>query len=230
MSSEKPIARVINATKKYKTGDQEIVALGETSLTINTGQLLLIIGPSGSGKTTLLSLLGCVINPTAGEVEIGGTAVSSLSAKEMARIRLNNIGFVFQSINLIAPLTALENVMLPLELKGISKSAAKELATEALGKVNMLDRKNRLPKELSGGQQQRVGIARALVTEPPMILADEPTASLDSNAVHIVMDELKELSATKAVVVVTHDYRLKGYADKIIRVENGKISEANGDF
>lgn len=225
------VAEVQNAFKKYQAGDQEIMALGETSLQLHSGELLLIIGPSGSGKTTLLSLLGCVINPSGGEVIICGHQVSKLSSKEMARVRLNSIGFVFQSINLIMPLTSLENVMLPLELKGFGKKEARRMAEEALGKVSMLDRKNRLPRELSGGQQQRVGIARALVTNPPIVLADEPTASLDTGAVKTVMEELKMLSGTgKAVVVVTHDFRLKGYADKIIHVENGTINHVDKDF
>jgi putative ABC transport system ATP-binding protein len=184
--------------------------------------VLLIIGPSGSGKTTLLSLLGCVIYPTNGSVTINGVNTNGLNAKEMAQIRLKNIGFVFQSFNLIAPFTAEENVMYPLQLLGVSNADARKRALAALEKVGMSDRKKNLPRQLSGGQQQRVAIARALVTNPPILLCDEPTASLDGQSVSIVMNELVELSRQdRAVVIVTHDYRLREYASKIIEVENG---------
>lgn len=216
------IAELQKANKIYKSGDTTITALQPTSLTINTGEVLLIIGPSGSGKTTLLSLLGCVIYPTNGIVSINGVNTNGLSAKEMAKIRLQNIGFVFQSFNLIAPFTAEENVMYPLQLLGVSNSEARKRALAALEKVGMSDRKKNLPRQLSGGQQQRVAIARALVTNPPILLCDEPTASLDGQSVSIVMNELVELSRQdRAVVIVTHDYRLREYANKIIEVENG---------
>jgi putative ABC transport system ATP-binding protein len=189
-------------------------------------ELTLIIGPSGSGKTTLLSLLGCVIFPTSGEVYIDNLLVNNLSEKELAGVRLRNIGFVFQSFNLLAPLNVLENVMQPLRLSGTSRKEAKLRAEEALGKVNMETRVKSLPKNLSGGQQQRVAIARALVTEPSMMLCDEPTASLDIKSVGIVMEELKMLSESgKSVIVVTHDLRLKPFADRIIYVNNGIASD-----
>jgi putative ABC transport system ATP-binding protein len=189
-------------------------------------ELTLIIGPSGSGKTTLLSLLGCVIFPTTGEVYIDNLLVNNLSDKELARVRLKNIGFVFQNFNLLAPLNVLENVMHPLRLSGTGKKEAKLKAEEALKKVNMEDRVKSLPKNLSGGQQQRVAIARALVTEPSIMLCDEPTASLDVRSVGIVMEELKMLSDSgKAVIVVTHDLRLKPFADRIIYVNNGIASD-----
>jgi len=216
------IAELKQANKIYRSGDSTITALQPTSLTINTGEVLLIIGPSGSGKTTLLSLLGCVIYPTNGSVSINGINTNGLNAKEMAKIRLQNIGFVFQSFNLIAPFTAEENVMYPLQLLGVSNAEAKKRALAALEKVGMSDRKKNLPRQLSGGQQQRVAIARALVTNPPILLCDEPTASLDGQSVSIVMNELVELSRQdRAVVIVTHDYRLRDYANKIIEVENG---------
>jgi putative ABC transport system ATP-binding protein len=220
------IAQVKSASKTYQTGDTLITALHSTSVAFRTGELTLILGPSGSGKTTLLSLLGCVIYPTTGEVWIGDTKVNDLSEKELARLRLTKIGFVFQSFNLIAPLNTLENVMLPLELMNIPRKEAKERALEALSKVNMLDRVKNLPKMLSGGQQQRVAIARALVTNPPLMLCDEPTAALDTKSVAIVMEELKMLSREgKALAVVTHDLRLRQFADRIIYVNNGHVSE-----
>ncbi len=220
------VASVSNASKEYRTGDTIITALQPTTCEFRKNELTLIIGPSGSGKTTLLSLLGCVIFPTSGEVHIGNQAVSGLNQRELANLRLNNIGFVFQSFNLIAPLNALENVMQPLLLLGLSRKVAKERAEQALKKVNMEDRMFNLPKMLSGGQQQRVAIARALVTNPPLILCDEPTAALDVKSMMAVMKELKILSSTgKSVAVVTHDLRLKQFADRILYVNNGIVSE-----
>mgnify|MGYP001248772111 CR=1 FL=1 len=220
------IAKVVNASKEYKTGDTTITALQPTSLEIETGQLTLIIGPSGSGKTTLLSLIGCVIYPTSGEVWVDGVKVNDLNENQLAALRLNKIGFVFQGFNLIAPLNGLENVMLPLELMGISHKEARNRAMEALEKVKMTDRMKNLPKALSGGQQQRVAIARALVTNPKIMLCDEPTAALDTKSVSVVMEELKLLAQEgKALAVVTHDLRLRQFADRIIYVNDGFVSD-----
>ncbi len=220
------VASVKNASKEYKTGDTVITALQPTTFDFRRNELTLIIGPSGSGKTTLLSLLGCVIFPTQGEVYVANTLINGLGQRALAAIRLKNIGFVFQSFNLIAPLNALENVMQPLLLMGVGKKEARERAEQALAKVNMSDRMKNLPKMLSGGQQQRVAIARALVTNPSLILCDEPTAALDIKSAAMVMQELKQLSTTgKSVAIVTHDLRLKPFADRIIYVNDGKASE-----
>lgn len=220
------IAELKNASKEYQMGDQTITALQTTNFKVNDGELLLIIGPSGSGKTTLLSLIGCVIYPSKGELTVNNENVNAMSQSQMAKLRLNTIGFVFQNFNLIAPLNALDNVMLPLQLQGIPSKEAKERTEKALEKVGMLDRKKNLPKQLSGGQQQRIAIARALVTNPKIILCDEPTASLDKDSVSIVMNELKALAENgKAVVVVTHDPRLKEYAHRIVEVKNGIVTE-----
>ncbi|NBA77675.1 ATP-binding cassette domain-containing protein [Emticicia sp. ODNR4P] len=220
------VASVSNASKQYKTGDTVITALQPSSCEFRKNELTLIIGPSGSGKTTLLSLLGCVIFPSTGEVTICDQVINGLSQNQLAKVRLQNIGFVFQSFNLLAPLNALENVMQPLLLLGISRKEARQRAIDALRKVSMEDRMYNLPKMLSGGQQQRVAIARALVTNPPLMLCDEPTAALDTKSVSVVMDELKMLSTTgKSVAVVTHDLRLKKFADRIIYVNNGMISD-----
>jgi putative ABC transport system ATP-binding protein len=219
-------ASIKGASKEYKTGDTVITALQPTTFDFIKNELTLIIGPSGSGKTTLLSLLGCVIFPTTGEVYIDNLLVNNLNDRELAMVRLKNIGFVFQNFNLLAPLNALENVMQPLRLSGESKKDAKLKAEEALKKVNMEGRVKSLPKNLSGGEQQRVAIARALVTQPSIMLCDEPTASLDIRSVGIVMEELKMLSKSgKSVVVVTHDLRLKPFADRIIYVNNGIASD-----
>lgn len=220
------VASLTNASKQYKTGDTVITALQPTTCEFRKDELTLIIGPSGSGKTTLLSLLGCVIFPTTGEVTICNQKINDLGQNELAEVRLRNIGFVFQSFNLLAPLNGLENVMQPLLLQRVNKKEARQRAEDALQKVNMLDRMYNLPKMLSGGQQQRVAIARALVTNPSLILCDEPTAALDIKSVAIVMEELKMLSTTgKSVAVVTHDLRLKPFADRIIYVNNGVASE-----
>lgn len=225
LSMEK-VAELIGASKQYKSGDDTIIALDKTTLAINKNQLTLILGPSGSGKTTLISLLGCVIYPTEGDIIIHGKSTAKLSQNELARLRLEQIGFVFQNFNLIQPLNALENVMMPLRLMGLSRDEAKQRASEALEKMGLEDRMHNLPKMLSGGQQQRVAIARALVTNPSMILCDEPTAALDKGSISRVMDELRLLSRKdKAIVIVTHDERLRDYADRVIYVSNGIASE-----
>jgi putative ABC transport system ATP-binding protein len=219
-------ASIRGASKEYKADDTVITALQPTTFDFRKKELTLIIGPSGSGKTTLLSLMGCVIFPTTGEVYIDNILVNNLSDRELARVRLKKIGFVFQSFNLLAPLNVLENVMHPLRLSGTGKQEAKLKAEEALKKVNMENRMKNLPKNLSGGEQQRVAIARAIVTNPSIMLCDEPTASLDIRSVGIVMEELKMLSDSgKAVIVVTHDLRLKPFADRIIYVNNGIASD-----
>ncbi|MDH4461508.1 MAG: ABC transporter ATP-binding protein [Flectobacillus sp.] len=226
MVTNKVVAKVVDAGKEYKAGDSTITALKASTVELKAGELLLIIGPSGSGKTTLLSLFGCVIYPSFGEVWIGNVKVNELSESKLAEFRLHKIGFIFQRFNLIAPLTALENVMMPLILQEVSDKEAKLQATAALVKVGMGDRMNNLSNDLSGGQQQRVAIARALVTNPEIMLCDEPTASLDLNSAGIVMRELKELAKQgKAVAVVTHDTRLRPFADRIVYVLDGSISD-----
>lgn len=225
-AQSKPIiAELRGAGKEYKTGDQTITALYPTDFQLHGNELTLIIGPSGSGKTTLLSLLGCVIYPTQGEVIVNAQHITQLNQRQLAHLRLHNIGFVFQSFNLIQPLTAEENVMLPLKLQGIGMAESRNRALEAIEKVGMADRRKQLPKMLSGGQQQRIAIARALVTNPPMMLCDEPTASLDPRSVSIVMEELKKLADDGiALAVVTHDQRLRPFADRIIYVDDGRAS------
>ena len=224
---KKVVARIVNAGKEYIAGDTKITALKNSSVELKSGELLLIIGPSGSGKTTLLSLFGCVIYPSFGEVWIEGEKVNDLTEAKLAKLRLLKIGFIFQKFNLISPLTALENVMMPLILQGISEKLANEKASNALEKVGMGDRMRNLSNDLSGGQQQRVAIARALVTNPTLMLCDEPTASLDLASAGIVMRELKELAKQgKAVAVVTHDTRLRPFADRIVYVLDGGISDS----
>lgn len=222
---ETEIVKLENVKKIYKTGDTTITALDTTTISFETQKLTLIMGPSGSGKTTLLSILGCVIYPTEGRVFYKDKEVTKLKEADLADLRLQQIGFVFQQFNLIEPLTALENVMQPLILQKIPKAEAREKAKKALDEVGLSDRMSNLPKKLSGGQKQRVAIARALVTDPSMILCDEPTASLDAKSAEVIMDELKSLASRgKAVIIVTHDLRLRKFADKVIYVEEGKVS------
>lgn len=219
------IVEIRNVNKVYKTGDTKITALASTNISFETNSLTLIMGPSGSGKTTLLSILGCVIYPTEGEVYYKQQNITKLTENELAKIRLHEIGFVFQHFNLIEPLTALENVMQPLILQGLDLSEVKQKAKEALINIGLGDRLENLPKKLSGGQKQRVAIARALVTNPSMVLCDEPTASLDAKSAQVIMHKLQELASQgKAVIIVTHDLRLRKFADRVIYVEEGVVS------
>ncbi|HRI58286.1 MAG TPA: ABC transporter ATP-binding protein [Saprospiraceae bacterium] len=222
----KMIAELKGAGKEYQTGDQTIIALQPTTLQFREGELTLIIGPSGSGKTTLLSLLGCVIYPTQGDLWVDGNHVNKMKANELSRLRLSTIGFVFQNFNLLAPLNAADNVAMPLQLQGVSRPEITRRVDAALEMVGMNDRRKNLPRQLSGGQQQRIAVARALVTNPKLILCDEPTASLDKDSLGVVMKELRMLADEgKSVAVVTHDPRLKAYAHRIIEVENGFARE-----
>ncbi|MDP4227128.1 MAG: ABC transporter ATP-binding protein [Bacteroidota bacterium] len=214
------------AGKTYTAGDTSIIALQPTTIEFRKKELTLIVGPSGSGKTTLLSLLGCVIYPSRGDVWLEGTRVNTLSENKLAEIRLKKIGFVFQGFNLLAPLNGLENVMLPLLMQGVPRKEARNKALNLLHEFGMSDRIKNLPRELSGGQQQRIAIARALITNPGLILCDEPTAALDHKSTLQVMDNLCKLKENDcAVIIVTHDVRLKKYADRTIYVTDGSISE-----
>jgi len=219
------IVRLAGVSKVYTTGDTTITALDKTDLHLDSNKLTLIMGPSGSGKTTLLSIIGCVIYPSTGEVFYRDRNVTTLNEDKLSDLRLREFGFVFQQFNLIEPLTALENVMQPLILQGLSPSEATQRAKQALDEVGLSNRMQNLPKKLSGGQKQRVAIARALVTNPAMILCDEPTASLDAKSAEAIMQELKALAASgKAVIIVTHDLRLRKFADRVIYVEEGQVS------
>ena len=214
------------AGKTYTSGDGTVVALQPTTVRFNKRELTLIVGPSGSGKTTLLSLLGCVIYPTSGEVWLEDTCVSGLAENFLAEIRLHRIGFVFQGFNLLAPLNGLENVMQPLLMQGVSHKEARGKALALLNEFGLGDRLMNLPRNLSGGQQQRIAIARALITNPGLILCDEPTASLDHKSTIQVMDNLSALKERDcAVIIVTHDLRLRKYADRTIYVTDGSICE-----
>ena len=211
--------------KELGQGAGKVRALKGVSLSLVEGELTLLMGPSGSGKTTLLSILGCILAPTSGTVTIGGRRVEGLNAEELAEIRRQSIGFIFQSYNLFPTLTALENVRLALDVRGVSADETIIRAETALREVGLGHRLNNYPRNLSGGEQQRVAVARALAGSPSVILADEPTAALDSENGHAVMALLAQIAREKnrAVLAVTHDPRTHSYADRIVRIEDGLI-------
>jgi putative ABC transport system ATP-binding protein len=210
-------------TKKYDEGTSGTLALRGVDMDVHAGELLMLMGPSGSGKTTLLSIMGCILTATSGSVRIDGREVVGLREKELPAIRLEHIGFVFQGFNLFPTLTAGENVELMLDLKGVPAAAAKRRAAELLEQVGLGGKYGSFPADLSGGQKQRVAIARALAGDPRIILADEPTAALDSHTGQTVMQMMTELAHERgrAVVIVTHDSRVLHFADRIVRIEDG---------
>lgn len=213
--------------KTYTVGDDIIVrALDGVSLRINKGDFIAIIGPSGSGKSTLMHSIGLLDHPSSGEVLVGGVDVTKMAENELARVRNKEIGFVFQAFNLLARTTAIENVELPMIYAGVSGTERKERAIKALQRVGLGERLDHMPNQLSGGQQQRVAIARALVTEPSIILADEPTGNLDSKSGVEVMAFLQELHKTGVtIVLVTHDARVAQHAARVVRIADGKITQ-----
>lgn len=215
-----------NIYKIYKMGDNELYALNDVTLHINEKEFVSIIGPSGSGKSTLMNMLGCLDVPTKGTYTLDGYDVGGKTDDELAVIRNEKIGFVFQGFNLLPKLTALENVELPLIYKGVPAKERRERAIKALESVGLAERIDHKPTELSGGQQQRVAIARALVTNPPIILADEPTGNLDSKSGKEVMEIFKELHKKgNTIILITHDSGVAAQAERIIRIQDGKLYE-----
>ena len=221
------VLEVRDVQKTYQVGDDIVVhALDGVSLQIRKGDFIAIIGPSGSGKSTLMHSIGLLDHPTSGEVLVGGTDVTKMAENELARVRNKEIGFVFQAFNLLARTTAIENVELPLIYAGVSATERKERAIEALKRVGLAERLDHMPNQLSGGRQQRVAIARALVTEPSIILADEPTGNLDSKSGIEVMAFLQELHKSGVtIVLVTHDAHVALHAARVVRIADGKITQ-----
>ncbi len=212
--------------KIYNPGENEVRALDHVSLTINRREFVAIIGQSGSGKSTLMNMLGCLDVPTSGTYILDGKDVSTLTDDEQSDIRNKEIGFVFQGFNLIANLTALENVELPLIYRGVGARERRELAERALEIVGLGNRSSHRPAEMSGGQQQRVAIARAIAQAPPIILADEPTGNLDSGSTKEIMGILKRLHEEgRTVILITHDNEIAASAKRIIRIRDGQIVE-----
>jgi len=215
-----------NVIKIYDKGEaSEVKAIDNVSLTVNPGEVYLLMGPSGSGKTTLITILGGLLSSTDGDVVINGEDITRLKENKLPEFRLNNIGFIFQSFNLLSALTAVENVAVPLMAKSISRKVALDRAKEMLKILGLESRLNNKPANLSGGEKQRVAIGRALITDPDIILADEPTANLDSKNGHEVMLKLCGVACAenKSVIIVSHDARIRDIAHKVLWIEDGKI-------
>jgi len=214
-----------NLTKVYGTGDTTVVALDHVKLTVNPGEFIAVMGPSGCGKSTLLHLLGGLDRPSDGDVSIDGQPLAKLSDNAISQLRRRKIGFIFQFFNLIPILSSVENVSLPLSLDGANSAKAKQKAIEWLTKVGLEHRLASRPDQLSAGQQQRVAIARALITDPVLVLADEPTGNLDTKSADEIAALLKQVAKTwsRAVLMVTHDPRIAAYADRIVFLKDGRI-------
>jgi putative ABC transport system ATP-binding protein len=217
--------RVENLKKIYGSGATAVEALRGVDFTVDQGEFVLLSGPSGSGKTTLLSILGCVLSPTSGHVSLLGEDISRATERDLPRLRLSYIGFVFQTHNLIASLSATDNIAMLLELRGYHRRRAIDEAHRLLEAVGLSDKRDVRPAELSGGQRQRVAIARALAGSPPLLLADEPTAALDAQNGLAVTQLLRQLARElgRTVVVVTHDNRIFHLGDRIVHIEDGTI-------
>ena len=220
-----PIISLQRVSRIYQMGHVEVPALEDVSLDVHEGEFVAIVGPSGSGKSTMMHILGCLDRPTAGAYELAGTPVAALDDDGLARLRSRTIGFVFQSYNLLPRTTALDNVATPLLYQGIGRAERTRRARAALERLGMGDRVGHEPTELSGGQQQRVAVARALVTEPALILADEPTGNLDSRSGADVMALFRELHAAgRTIVLITHDADVAASADRQVHLLDGRIA------
>ncbi len=220
-----PVMEVENLRKVYREGRVEVVAVDSVSLSLRAREMVAVLGPSGSGKTTLLSMMGFLLVPTAGTICLLGQPVDATRQSALPRLRRQHIGFIFQTFNLLGALTALENVHVALRLKGITGGRARREAEALLERVGLADRMHFLPRDLSGGQKQRVAIARALTSSPSLILADEPTANLDSKSGQAVVELMREVTreGQRAVVLVTHDTRILNVVDRVVQLEDGRL-------
>jgi putative ABC transport system ATP-binding protein len=218
---------VRDVTKRFGDGETSVTAVRGVSLAVEPGEIVLIMGPSGSGKTTLLSMMGALLKPTAGSIHLDGTEISALSESRLPDIRLREFGFIFQDFNLLSALTALENVAIVAELAGVKGRAARVRAGEVLTDLGLGERLGFLPEKLSGGEKQRVAIARALVNDPSLVLADEPTANLDSKIGHEIMNLLRRIAKDqgRSVVIVSHDQRIRDIADRVLWLEDGAFKD-----
>jgi putative ABC transport system ATP-binding protein len=222
-----PVIELTDVAKTYRSGSLSVRALQQVNVVIEEGEFVAISGPSGSGKSTLMHIIGCLDVPTSGTYRLAGEDVSMLDEDRLAEIRNRRIGFVFQQFNLLASLPASRNVELPLAYSRVSRRERRERALAALAQVGLADRVDHRPGELSGGQQQRVAIARALVTEPALILADEPTGNLDSVATAEVLGLLEDLHAAgRTVVLITHEHDIAAAADRIVNIRDGRVTES----
>ena len=219
-----PLINITNLKRDFQLGDETIYVLKGIDLQINKGEYVALMGPSGSGKSTLMNLLGCLDTPTSGTYILNGNDVSQMIDDDLAEIRNKEIGFVFQTFNLLPRTTALDNVALPMIYAGYSKSERNERASEVLTQVNLADRMDHQPNQLSGGQRQRVAIARAMVNKPSIILADEPTGNLDSKTSVEIMNLFNDIHKNgNTVIVVTHEEDIAKYAHRVIRLKDGMI-------
>lgn len=219
-----PLIEVRDLVKIYNTGDVELRALDEVSFSIDNGEFVAVMGPSGSGKSTTMNMLGCLDSPTSGEYRLDGRDVAKLTGDELADVRNQKLGFVFQGFNLLPRLTALENVELPLVYAKVPRKERHRRAKEALSHVGLESRLDHRPNQMSGGQQQRVAIARALVGKAPLILADEPTGNLDTKTSNEIMNLLVEVNNEgKTVILVTHEPDIAEYAKRVLRFKDGKL-------
>jgi putative ABC transport system ATP-binding protein len=218
---------VSHVTKRYGDGETAVTAVRDVSLAVEPGEIVLIMGPSGSGKTTLLSMMGALLRPTSGAIHLDGAALSEMSEGRLPAIRLRQFGFIFQDFNLLSALTIRENVALVAELAGAKRTAARERATAILTDLGLGARLDFLPEKLSGGEKQRVAIARALINDPALILADEPTANLDSKIGHEIMRLLRRIAKEqgRSVVIVSHDQRIRDIADRVLWLEDGMFKD-----
>ncbi len=221
---EEALIKVKDLCKIYNPGENEVRALDHVNLEIQKGEFVALIGQSGSGKSTFMNMLGCLDVPTSGEYYLNGTDVSTMKDNELSVVRNREIGFIFQGFNLIANLTAIENVELPLIYRGIDRKTRRNLAIESLKMVGLEKRLHHKPNEMSGGQQQRVAIARAIAAKPPVILADEPTGNLDSASSREILGILKDMHKTgKTIILITHDNGIADQAKRVVRIMDGKI-------
>lgn len=224
-----PIINISNLMKTYKLGGETVHALNNVTLEIEKGEFLAIIGPSGSGKSTLMNMIGCLDRPQSGKYLLDGKDIGKMNDNQLATIRNQKIGFIFQNFNLLTKLTALENVELPLLYSGVATKERRERALEALNKVGLRDRANHLPTQLSGGQQQRVAIARALVGNPAILLADEPTGALDSKTSKEILQVMKELNELgNTIILITHDLAIAKQANRMVSIQDGQLLEDRG--
>ena len=219
---------VDHVTKRFGSGDAEVVAVRDVSLEVAPGEVVLIMGPSGSGKTTLLLMLGALLKPTDGSIRLDGLELSALSEGKLPDVRLRHFGFIFQDFNLLSALNVQDNVSIAAELMGVSRKEARKKAASLLTELGLGRRLRFSPEKLSGGEKQRVAIARALINDPALILADEPTANLDSSHGHETMRLLREIAKTRgrSVVIVSHDQRIRDIADRVLWLEDGQFKEA----
>ena len=219
------LIRLRGVSKHYRKGRETIRALDGVDLDIAGKLMAAVVGPSGSGKSSLLHVVGAMDRPTSGDILVAGRPLNTLREAALTRFRRQTVGFVFQSFNLIPNLTALENVMLPMEFNGVPALERRGRARALLERVGLSQRLEHRPRELSGGEQQRVAIARALANDPPLILADEPTGNLDSKTGHVIYELLKEIAAERTVVVVTHAEVLAQMADRVVHIKDGKLED-----